>query len=211
MNTHEFDWNHCYTGTSADYEAPDALLVEIVDTLSPGRALDVGCGAGGLLAALADRGWEVSGVDISRRAIAAARAVLHERGHTAELHVGDSTAWTPPGQYDLITQTFALPGDEPGRAALFAMIRAAVAPGGVVLLKDFDATMAPRHEFFAQYDMPTVDELASAFEGFQILRADVVDTPPHDHDGKGTHAGEHWTAALLMARKPMPTAPHRGS
>ena len=36
--------------------------------------MDVGCGAGGLLAALADRGWRVHGLDLAPRAVEAAVA-----------------------------------------------------------------------------------------------------------------------------------------
>jgi SAM-dependent methyltransferase len=40
----------------------------------PGRALDFGCGAGDFLAQWRDRRWECCGVELSERAIAAARA-----------------------------------------------------------------------------------------------------------------------------------------
>ena len=49
-------------------------VVELVDTLPPGRALDLGCGTGTNVAYLAEHGWEADGVDGSVRAIAMARA-----------------------------------------------------------------------------------------------------------------------------------------
>jgi hypothetical protein len=39
------------------------------------------------------------------------------------------------------------------------------------------------------------------FDGFDILRAEVVPTPEHDH-GQSTYGEETWTAALLVARRP---------
>ena len=195
-----YDWNESYSGSAADYEEPDPLILELIDGLPRGRALDVGCGAGGLVVALAQGGWDVTGIDVAEKAIAAARKVTQERGVKAELHVADATTWTPSGQYELITSSFALPGDTSSRAAVFKMVRDALAPGGRVVLKDFDTSMT-RHAFFAAFDLVTVDELTNAFGGFEIVRAEVVATPAHDHDHSGANAGEHWTAALLHALK----------
>jgi 2-polyprenyl-3-methyl-5-hydroxy-6-metoxy-1,4-benzoquinol methylase len=196
------DWNQIYSGSASDYEPPDEMLVSIIDTLPVGKALDVGCGAGGLVVALAQRGFEVTGVDIAPKGIAAARKVLAKRGIQARLEVADATSWQPNDQYDLITNSFALPVVREQWAQVFRMVRKALAPGGTVLLKDFDTSMK-RHAAFAQFDLLTVEELLDAFNGFDIVRAEIVDTPPHDHDGSGANVGEHWTAALLQARKPI--------
>lgn len=202
MNDNEFDWNQCYSGEASDCEAPNPLLLGLAEGLSPGRALDIGCGAGGLALALAERGWRVTGVDLASRAIDAAKKAAAERGLEVELHTGDARRWQPTGKYDLVVSSFALPGDAPGRADVFAMAQGALRAGGVIALEDFDAGMCSVNAHFAEFDSPTVEELTSAFSGFEILRAEVVETPPHDHDGKGTHAGERWTAAVLHARKP---------
>jgi SAM-dependent methyltransferase len=50
-------------------------VVELVDgpaALTPGRALDLGCGTGTNIAYLARRGWDTVGIDASRQAIDAA-------------------------------------------------------------------------------------------------------------------------------------------
>lgn len=197
-----FDWNQAYQGDTSDYQVPDPQILKIIDSLPPGRALDVGCGAGGLLVALAQRGWRVTGIDIASNAIAAARQVLTAHSVDADLQVADATVWQPDECYDLITHSFAIPPAQPGRAAVFAMMRAAVAPGGHVAITDLDTSMA-RYGFFTADQLVTVDQLKAAFDGFDILRAEIVDTPTHDHDGQGTHADERWTAALLHARKPV--------
>ncbi len=49
-------------------------LVEGPGALTPGRALDIGCGTGGPTIHLATRGWEVTGVDVVARALRRARA-----------------------------------------------------------------------------------------------------------------------------------------
>ena len=189
-------WDDSYSGEISDYSDPDPDLLQIVDSLPPGRALDLGCGAGGLVVALAQRGWQVTGIDIAKKAIAAARKAVEKHRVQAELLVADATTWKPAGEYDLITGSFALP-DKAERASIYEMVRDTLPPGGVVLLKDFDPSM---HEIGGN-DLPTVEELIAAFEGFEIIRAEIVDTPVHDHAGE-SHSGEHWTAALFHARKP---------
>jgi SAM-dependent methyltransferase len=51
-------------------------VVELLDTLAPGRALDLGCGTGTNVAYLARHGWQADGVDGSARAISMARASI---------------------------------------------------------------------------------------------------------------------------------------
>lgn len=49
--------------------APNSFLVEILGEVEPGRALDVGMGQGRNAIYLAQRGWKVTGVDISDEGI----------------------------------------------------------------------------------------------------------------------------------------------
>lgn len=65
-------------------------LIEGADALPVGRALDLGCGTGTNLAYLAEHGWDATGVEADRRAIAAAeRRLLHLRA--ARVLHGDVT------------------------------------------------------------------------------------------------------------------------
>ena len=63
-------------------ETPPAPLVELVESgkVRPCRALDLGCGAGNYAVYLAERGFEVTGVDSSPAAIEMARANAERRG-----------------------------------------------------------------------------------------------------------------------------------
>lgn len=193
-----FAWNDIYQGTTADYQPPDAHLLTIVEGLRPGAALDVGCGAGGLAVALAQRGWDVTGIDLAPRAIAAARAVARARDVAATFEVADASTWQPARTFDLVISSFALPDDRATRAPAFAMMRAALAPGGTVLIKDFDAAMARLPEF-GPFELVTLEELESAFDGLEVLRSEVVETPAHSE--APTEDGP-WTAALFRAIAP---------
>jgi SAM-dependent methyltransferase len=55
------------------------------------RVLDIACGTGPHLVRLADRGYRMSGLDLSRRNIEFLRERLADKGHEAELVVGDMT------------------------------------------------------------------------------------------------------------------------
>lgn len=200
---HEFEWNDIYTGSASDYMEPDPQLLEIINDLKPGRALDIGCGSGGLVVALLERGWHVTGIDIAPKAIEAAQKVLESRGLQAELEVADAADWRPCAPFDLITNSFALPTTQSDQSKVFRTISEVLTPGGRVLLKDFDASMKEREEF-SRFHCPTIDELVAAFDGFEVLRAEVKETPFHDH-GHGQHGAggdSPPTAALLYARKP---------
>lgn len=198
IDPNNFEWNDIYTGQASDLQEPDAEILTIVESLSPGRALDVGCGAGGLVLALLERGWEVTGVDIAENAIAAARNVLAERDRKADLHVAVASSFRPSGRYDLVTCSFALPDTSAGQAKVFSMIRSVLEPGGTVVIKDFDSAMR-QHAEFARFDCPSIAELLHAFEGFKVIRAEVVETPAH---GQISDAAGVWTASLLHASKP---------
>jgi SAM-dependent methyltransferase len=62
-----------------------------------GRALDLGCGTGIWSVRLAQRGWEVTGVDIVSKAVRAARARAREGGVEPVFVEGSVTALTAAG------------------------------------------------------------------------------------------------------------------
>jgi 2-polyprenyl-3-methyl-5-hydroxy-6-metoxy-1,4-benzoquinol methylase len=58
---------------------PTPLLVNAVNGLTPGRALDVGMGQGRNAAFLALKGWDVTGFDLAEEGLAAASAAATSR------------------------------------------------------------------------------------------------------------------------------------
>src|SRR5512144_263955 len=55
-------------------------LAEVAEALTPGRALDLGCGEGADAVWLADHGWQVTAVDISQTALDRAAVEAKARG-----------------------------------------------------------------------------------------------------------------------------------
>ena len=75
-------WEDAYKTVSPwDIGRPQPAFVELVriGELNRGNTLDVGCGTGENALYLAEKGFSVTGVDLTNRAIAAARAKAAER------------------------------------------------------------------------------------------------------------------------------------
>lgn len=83
---------------------PDENLVSYLDRglLTPGRALDLGCGPGRNTLHLAANGFTVDGVDLSRTAIDWAEERARAAGADARFVCGDAFELDLDGPYDLI-------------------------------------------------------------------------------------------------------------
>lgn len=136
--THTFDkayWEeHWAQRPAGGMLAPNPYTVEATRGLTPGTALDVGCGTGTEAVWLAERGWFVAGLDISAGVLATARefgalANVEERVQWIE---ADASTWEPEQQFDLVTTHYAhapIPQLE-----FYARIATWVAPGGTLVL-----------------------------------------------------------------------------
>jgi ubiquinone/menaquinone biosynthesis C-methylase UbiE len=65
-------WSAASTVAGFVASAPNATLMRFSESRPPGRAVDIGCGAGRNSIPLAEFGWDVIGVDLSRPMLAAA-------------------------------------------------------------------------------------------------------------------------------------------
>jgi len=78
-------------------------LITFITTHVSARALDLGCGTGTNVITLAKHGWDVTGVDFSRRAIQIAKKKAQENDVHVDLRVEDVTRLDSiMGKYDLI-------------------------------------------------------------------------------------------------------------
>jgi SAM-dependent methyltransferase len=99
----------------------------------PGRIVEFGCGAGWLSLLLAERGYEVTGVDISPDAIALAEQLAVERGIVrASFRVGDYETVRIESPADYVIFHDALHHAEVEQDALRAAY-AALKPGGLLI------------------------------------------------------------------------------
>lgn len=132
----EAAWEARYREKSAGIWSgkPNDVLVSEVSDMSPGRALDVGCGEGADALWLAARGWQVTGCDISTVALGRAAARADELGLAVDWQHVDLVDRPPaPATHDLVTAHFMhLPS--PQRESLYRHLAEAVAPGGTLLV-----------------------------------------------------------------------------
>lgn len=130
-------WDARYgTSTPLWSGQPNSLLVEAVQELQPGAALDVGSGEGADAIWLACQGWRVHAVDFSSVALglAASRAELAGVSDRVTWMYQNIAKWAPPAaSYDLVSAQF-LHLAPPVRAQVFRNLGAAVAPGGLLLI-----------------------------------------------------------------------------
>jgi 2-polyprenyl-3-methyl-5-hydroxy-6-metoxy-1,4-benzoquinol methylase len=130
-------WDERYSGEEQVWSGkPNAQLVAEVSTLTPGTALDVGCGEGGDVIWLAQQGWRVTGADFS------AKGLERAAQHAEQAGVGDRTEWWQVDartfdaggrQFDLVTTHFLHPPDG-GMVQVVGRLAQAVAPGGHLLV-----------------------------------------------------------------------------
>lgn len=75
---------------------PNSAVVAETAGLSPGRALDLGCGEGADAIWLAAHGWNVTGVDVSATAVERARLEAQRRSLDAVTGLGLMQGWVSP-------------------------------------------------------------------------------------------------------------------
>ena len=116
-------------------------LAEVVEPMTVGRALDLGCGEGADALWLAERGWHVTAVDISQTALdrAAADATACNVADNIDFQRHDLTESFPDGVFDLVSAQFLHSTVEMDRPQLLRRAAHAVAPGGTLLIVDHAA------------------------------------------------------------------------
>lgn len=198
-------WDAWYRDDPDHVEVPDQILArELADT-APGTALDLGCGRGTNALQLAAWEWQVLGVDISPHAIALARSAASARNLAVHFVVADVCTWQPRCCFDLVISTFALPAGTGGRRTL-AMAAAATAPGGSLLVVEWDVSMAETWGW-SEVDLYSPPCIAAQMPDLEIETAQVRDLvnlyPP------GDPRRQAWTTnsarvAVVRAYRPVP-------
>lgn len=190
QGTHDFDrpyWEEHWrqAGTAMD---PNPHLVRETAALTPGTALDAGCGAGTEARWLASRGWDVTAVDI------AAAALAHADAANVTWIRADLTVWAPATRFDLVVTHYAHPAMP--QLAFYRRIAEWVAPGGTLLIvghlhghHPFEAS-ATLADITAGLD-PARWEIVTAGEHVRTVTApDGRSVPLHDVVVRATFGGK---------------------
>jgi SAM-dependent methyltransferase len=152
-------------------------LVALVERLPAGRALDLGCGTGTNAIYLAERGWDVVGVDFVGKAIAAARRKAEAAGAKIEFRQGDVTRLESiEGPFDLAVDIGCFHGvPEDRRPAYADGLRRLLRPGGTYLLYAFK----PVRVFAGMTAGLTEEDVLATFaDGFESVKIEQGTSPP---------------------------------
>ena len=128
-------WERQY-GQSGAPEKPSAFLKEILDgghwDIARGQALDIASGAGRNALFLAEKGFEVTAVDIAQPGLDQGARRAAERSLSISWQQTDlENGGLPPGPYNLIVNINYL------QRSLVPHIKSALAPGGYIIFETY--------------------------------------------------------------------------
>ncbi|SFW79344.1 class I SAM-dependent methyltransferase [Amycolatopsis australiensis] len=147
-------WEHHWRQARHGAGDPNPHLVRETGELTPGTALDAGCGQGAEAIWLASRGWAVTAVDIS------SEALRHAGSPGVEWVRADLTTWTPATPFDLVVTHYAHPAMP--QLAFYRRIAEWVAPGGTLLVVGHAG--GHHHVAEASATVPGITELLDDWE-----------------------------------------------
>jgi len=137
--THEFDqpyweqhWQQAHGQQTRRVLEPNPHLVSETAGLTPGTALDAGCGEGGEAIWLASQGWHVTAADISAEALARAADRARDQDVDVCWVQADLTDWQPETPFDLVATHYAHPTGS--QLDFYERLARWVAPGGTLLV-----------------------------------------------------------------------------
>ncbi|MGW0432559.1 class I SAM-dependent methyltransferase [Micromonospora sp. NPDC003197] len=163
---------------------PNRFVVEELAPLPPGTALDLAAGEGRNAVWLASNGWQVTAVDFSEVAVERGRGLAEERAVPVRWEVGDVREYVPPdGAFDAVLVAYLhLPAAE--LAGVLARARAALAPGGTLLVVGHDVVNLTDGVGGPQDPglLYTPDGIVAALNGLRIRRAETVRRPVRIED-----------------------------
>ncbi len=199
-------WEERYSGEQVWSGRANVQLVAEVAAMTPGRALEVGCGEGGDAIWLASHGWDVTAVDFADAALARTAT------HAEEAGVGDRVStrrvdvriFEPDGEtWDLVTSHFVhLP--DGGMVDVVRRLAAAVAPGGTLLVvghdpEDLATGLRHGHRTFlftAESLLPALDGDGAGEWAVEVCESRPR-TQPHPQTGEEIAVAD----AVLRARR----------
>jgi SAM-dependent methyltransferase len=169
------DWDAEYSSRPQWWSGePNATLVTEVGSLTPGSALDVGCGEGADAIWLARQGWHVTGIDVSQVALDRAAEAAASAGVAIAWERRDIVADPPPAnRFDLVALHYLALPTIPADEAIAALL-GAVAPGGTLLVVGHDVVAGEHHHHGSELVQPR--DVAARLTDDWIV--DVLETRP---------------------------------
>jgi SAM-dependent methyltransferase len=147
---------------------PSTVLVEAIENRKPGAALDVAMGQGRNAVFLAQRGWTVTGFDVSQEGLDAARANARKAGvPLTAVHSTLETFDYGTARWDLIALIYVPNSAHDGKA--MATLERALKPGGLLVIESFASDRQTPRRRPVDIDPAA---LKASLSGFELIRFD---------------------------------------
>jgi SAM-dependent methyltransferase len=156
-------------------------FADLAADLSPGRALDLGCGEGADAVWLAERGWNVVAVDISETALGRAKEAAASRGVSDRIEFVqlDLSEDFPSGTFDLVSSQFLHSTIRLDRAPILASAAAALRTNGLLVIVDHGSAPPWASKLDHHHDFPSAEEVVATLklsdDEFERVRVDAVE------------------------------------
>jgi trans-aconitate methyltransferase len=179
-------WENVYAGKGENqvswFQETPAISLELIELVGakPGSGIiDIGGGASRLVDCLVSRGYEdVTVLDLSEAALAAARSRVGESAGRVTWVAADVTIWEPSRTYDIWHDraAFHFLTEREDQAAYIARLRRAVRPGGHAIIGTFAPDGPERCSglLVSRYDAAAL--AATLGRGFEL-----IDARRHEH------------------------------
>lgn len=134
MSDSQFNWDDRWRSKSPGVQMQaDPWLHRALPFLKPGKVLDIACGNGRNAIFLAERGFQVTGIDFSAEALAQLEKEAGARHLVIETQLSDleTDLRLPVGVFDLVLDFFYL------HRPLLPEICKSLKPGGLMVLRTF--------------------------------------------------------------------------
>jgi SAM-dependent methyltransferase len=183
-----FELQYLLQKTPWDTGVSPPELLGYLDTIPPGRAIDLGCGTGTNALTIAHYGWDVTGIDISTRAIRSAQRKLKSTGLHVRFLQGDVTQLKGVnGDFDLVLDIGCFHSlTPPSRKRYAENLRKILRPGGTFLL--YTWLQPPSNDHSPALTEETIRELIQAY--CEIL-----------HVSYGSDSARHYPSAWITMRR----------
>ncbi|HZP78812.1 MAG TPA: class I SAM-dependent methyltransferase [Pseudolabrys sp.] len=170
--------------------APNAFLKSNAHRLRRGqKALTIADGEGRNGVWLAEQGLDVLALDFSPVAQEKARALAAQRGVTLRVEQADVTQWDwPQAEFDVVAAIFFQFATPEQRARIFAGIKRALKPGGLLLLegyrpKQLEYKTGGPSDVARLYTRELLENAFAEFSSISVVEHDAVISEGAGHAG----------------------------
>jgi SAM-dependent methyltransferase len=200
-------WEQRYAGADRVWSGRvNQVVADVAARLTPGTALDLGCGEGADAIWLARHGWTATGIDISPSAVRHAAGVARDQGvpdDRIRFAAADLATLSEPGRYDLVTASFLQSPVDLPRIQILRTAAEWVGAGGHLLITAH-ASGPPG----AQHQGGHGPQFVTPAQDVDALRLDpdewtvrVAEVRPRDITGPdGSHASIDDSVVLIKRR-----------